>query len=399
MFSPMFRTALGLGLLSAVGPFTIDMYLPGLPGLADDLRVDEAAAQATISAYFLAFGLAQLFYGPFADAAGRKAPVYIGVGVFLVATIGCALAPSLPWLVAFRALQGLGCAALMVVPRAMVRDMYTGHEATRLVAMIMLVISVSPMLAPLSGAIMMTFTGWRGIFWALAVVATLALLLSVFALKETLPEERRRPVRPRMLAASAKRLFRDPTFMALTFVSGFGMASFFVFIASASFVYTQQYGLTPLQFSLAFATNAVGFFGASQFAATLGSRIGLLRMLRLALTGFAVFSLTLLSITAAGYASLPVLMGLLLCGNACLGLVIPTSQVMALDPHGEIAGLASSLGGTLQMMTGGLMVVLTGPFFNGTALPMVAVIAGCAVMGLGLALVALGRGERTPQPA
>ncbi len=399
MFSPMFRTALVLGLLSAVGPFTIDMYLPGLPGLADDLRVDEAAAQATISAYFLAFGLAQLFYGPFADAAGRKAPVYIGVGVFLVATIGCALAPSLPWLVAFRALQGLGCAALMVVPRAMVRDMYTGHEATRLVAMIMLVISVSPMLAPLSGAIMMTFTGWRGIFWALAVVATLALLLSVFALKETLPEERRRPVRPRMLAASAKRLFRDPTFMALTFVSGFGMASFFVFIASASFVYTQQYGLTPLQFSLAFATNAVGFFGASQFAATLGRRIGLLRMLRLALTGFAVFSLTLLSITAAGYASLPVLMGLLLCGNACLGLVIPTSQVMALDPHGEIAGLASSLGGTLQMMTGGLMVVLTGPFFNGTALPMVAVIAGCAVMGLGLALVALGRGERTPQPA
>lgn len=399
MFSPMFRTALVLGLLSAVGPFTIDMYLPGLPGLAADLRVDEAAAQATISAYFLAFGLAQLFYGPFADAAGRKAPVYIGVGVFLVATIGCALAPSLPWLVAFRALQGLGCAALMVVPRAMVRDMYTGHEATRLVAMIMLVISVSPMLAPLSGAIMMTFTGWRGIFWALAVVATLALLLSVFALKETLPEERRRPVRPRLLAASAKRLFRDPTFMALTFVSGFGMASFFVFIASASFVYTQQYGLTPLQFSLAFATNAVGFFGASQFAATLGRRIGLLRMLRLALTGFAVFSLTLLSITAAGYASLPVLMVLLLCGNACLGLVIPTSQVMALDPHGEIAGLASSLGGTLQMMTGGLMVALTGPFFNGTALPMVAVIAGCAVMALGLALVALGRGERTPQPA
>lgn len=399
MLSPMFRTAVVLGLLSAVGPFTIDMYLPGLPGLAADLNVDEAAAQATISAYFLAFGLAQLLYGPMADALGRKRPVYLGVTIFLGATIGCALAPSLPWLVAFRALQGFGCAALMVVPRAMVRDMYTGHEATRLVAMIMLVISVSPMLAPLSGAIMMQFTGWRGIFWALAVVAGLALLLTVFALKETLPEDRRRPVRPRILALSAKRLFRDPTFMALTFVSGFGMASFFVFIASASFVYTQQYGLTPLQFSLAFATNAVGFFGASQFAATLGRRIGLLRMLRLALSGFAAFSLTLLAITAAGYASLPVLMGLLLCGNACLGLVIPTSQVMALDPHGEIAGLASSMGGTLQMMTGGVMVAVTGPFFNGTALPMVAVIAGCAVMALSLALLALGRGERAVQAA
>jgi len=177
------------------------------------------------------------------------------------------------------------------------------------------------------------------------------------------------------------------------------MASFFVFIASASFVYTAQYGLTPLQFSLAFAINAIGFFGASQFAATLGRRIGLTRMLRLALSGFAFFSLTLLTLTAAGYASLPVLMGLLLCGNACLGLVIPTSQVMALDPHGEIAGLASSMGGTLQMLTGGLMVAVTGPFFDGTALPMVAVIAGCAVMALGLALLALGRGDRTVQAA
>ncbi|EYD71620.1 Drug resistance transporter, Bcr/CflA family [Limimaricola hongkongensis DSM 17492] len=395
----MFRTAVVLGLLSAVGPFTIDMYLPGLPGLASDLNVDEAAAQATISAYFMAFGLAQLIYGPMADAVGRKRPVYIGVGIFLLATIGCALAPSLPWLVAFRALQGFGCAALMVVPRAMVRDMYTGHEATRLVAMIMLVISVSPMLAPLSGALMMTFTGWRGIFWALAVIGGLALLLTIVALRETLPAERRRPVRPRLLAVSAKRLLRDPTFMALTFVSGFGMASFFVFIASASFVYTEQYGLTPMQFSLAFATNAVGFFGASQFAASLGRRIGLTRMLRLALMGFAFFALTLLAITAAGHASLPVLMGLLLCGNACLGLVIPTSQVMALDPHGEIAGLASSMGGTLQMLTGGLMVAVTGPFFDGTALPMVAVIAGCAVAALSLALLVLGRGVRVSQPA
>ncbi|MGR3466135.1 multidrug effflux MFS transporter [Limimaricola sp.] len=395
----MFRTAVVLGLLSAVGPFTIDMYLPGLPGLASDLNVDEAAAQATISAYFMAFGLAQLIYGPMADAVGRKRPVYIGVGIFLLATIGCALAPSLPWLVAFRALQGFGCAALMVVPRAMVRDMYTGHEATRLVAMIMLVISVSPMLAPLSGALMMTFTGWRGIFWALAVIGGLALLLTIVALRETLPAERRRPVRPRLLAVSAKRLLRDPTFMALTFVSGFGMASFFVFIASASFVYTEQYGLTPMQFSLAFAANAVGFFGASQFAASLGRRIGLMRMLRLALTGFAFFALTLLAITAAGHASLPVLMGLLLCGNACLGLVIPTSQVMALDPHGEIAGLASSMGGTLQMLTGGVMVAVTGPFFDGTALPMVAVIAGCAVAALSLALLALGRGARASQAA
>ncbi|WP_139212428.1 MFS transporter, partial [Jannaschia pohangensis] len=148
----MLRLALILGLLSAVGPFAIDMYLPAMPAIAENLGADEAVTQLTLAAYFAAFGLAQLFYGPWSDQVGRKVPLYTGLGIFAVASIGCALAPTISWLIAFRVLQGLGGAVLMVLPRAVIRDQYTGPQATRLMAMVMLVISVSPMLAPLAGS-------------------------------------------------------------------------------------------------------------------------------------------------------------------------------------------------------------------------------------------------------
>jgi DHA1 family bicyclomycin/chloramphenicol resistance-like MFS transporter len=182
--------------------------------------------------------------------------------------------------------------------------------------------------------------------------------------------------------------------MGLTLVGGFAMASFFIFIASASFVYTEEFGLSPTGFSIAFAINAIGFFGASQMAASLGERFGMARTVRLAVTAFAAVTTLLLVITLAGGGTLPVIIGLLFVGNAFLGLVMPTTMVMALDPHPDIAGLASSLGGTLQMVTGGVMIAAAGPFFDGTATPMVAAIALCGVLATvaaGLTLARLGR--------
>lgn len=382
----MFRTALILGLLSAVGPFAIDMYLPAMPEIAADLQADVSAVQLTLTAYFVAFGIAQLFYGPWADQAGRKTPLYVGVGIFVLATIGCALAPSIGWLIAFRAMQGLGGAVLMVVPRAVIRDMHTGAEATKLMAMVMLVISVSPMLAPLAGSGLIALGEWRHIFWVLCLAAVFSQILTATGLPETLPKEHRIPVNLHTLWTGGKTLFRDPTFMGLTFIGGFGFSSFMVFIASASFVYTEQFGLSPTGFSVAFAINAIGFFTASQLAGPMGARFGITRIIRWAATGFAVFSFGLLAVGLAGFATLPVVIAGLFCANACLGLIIPTTMVMALDPHGEIAGLASSLGGTLQMVTGGVMVVVTGLFFDGTAVPMIAAIALCAGLSLALAL-------------
>jgi DHA1 family bicyclomycin/chloramphenicol resistance-like MFS transporter len=382
---PSIRTALVLGLLSAVSPFAIDMYLPAMPAIEADLGAGVSGTQATITAYFLSFGLAQLVYGPLADRYGRKPPIYAGLGIFLIGTIFCALAPDIRWLIAARFVQGLGGAALMVVPRAIIRDLHTGPEATKLMAMIMLVISVSPMLAPLAGSGVIALAGWRGVFWVIAAASLLSLALLAFAQHETLAPENRAPVAPRALLRGAGTLLTDPVFMGLTLVGGLGISSFFVFLTSAPFVYTGTFGLSPTGFSIAFALNAVGFFAASQAAGPLGARIGMPAVVLRGTVGFAGFALLLALLALAGFAALPVVVGVLFLANACLGLVIPSTMVMALDPHPTIAGLASSLGGTLQMVIGALAVTLASPFFDGSVLPMVAAIALCGLASLTVA--------------
>ena len=389
MSSSFLRPALVLGLLSCVGPFAIDMYLPAMPTIGTALATSEAGMQGTITAYFIAFGLAQLVYGPWADQSGRKPPLYAGLAVFLVGTLICAFAPSIEVLSAGRFIQGLGGAAVMVVPRAIIRDMATGHEATRLMAAIMLVISISPMLAPLAGAGVMAVADWRMIFGVLGVAALLSGMMIRFGLPETLPIDQRQRFDLGATLKGTKRLMQDRSFVVLTFLGGFGMASFFVFIAAGPFVYTRSFGLTPTEFSLAFAVNAIGFFTASQFAATLGQRFGAPRVVTWAVSGFAVCALGLVSLGLMGHASLFVVMAGLFAANACLGLVIPTVMVLALDDHGAEAGLASSLGGTLQMVAGGVIVAIAAPFLDGTALPMLITIALCAVMAFALSRLTL----------
>jgi DHA1 family bicyclomycin/chloramphenicol resistance-like MFS transporter len=385
------RSAIVLGLLACVGPVAIDMYLPAMPVIAQGLNTDIASVQMTLSLYFVAFGVAQLAYGPLADMYGRKPPLYAGLLLFLLGSVGCTLAPSIEWLIFSRFVQGIGGAAVMVVPRAIIRDLHTGPQATRLMAMVMLVISVSPMLAPLAGSALIALFEWRSIFVAMIVMAVLSIVLTALMQPETLAAKDRVPVNLPNLARGSLDLFRDPYFMGLTFIGGFGMASFFVFIASATFVYTSHYGLTPTQFSLAFAANAIGFFAASQLAAGLGERFGAKRVMLRASLGFAAFAVALLMFALVAPVSLFFLMAMLFLANACLGLIIPTAMVMALDDHGDRAGLASSLGGTLQMVAGAFMIAVTGPFFDGTPLPMIAAIALCAVIALVLAVLVLGR--------
>ncbi len=391
MRDPLFRMALVLGVLSAVGPFAIDMYLPALPQVAADLGTTEAGAALTLTSYFIVFGIAQMIYGPMADALGRKTPLVVGVAIFTAATVGAALAPTIGWLIAVRAVQGLGAATLMAVPRAVIRDVATGPAAARVMSTIMIVIAVSPMLAPLTGSLVMAWGGWREIFAVLAVAALVSLALILFVLPETLAPEHRRPVSLAPMLSGARRLLTDRRFMGLTMIGGFGMASFFVFISSASFVYTRQYGLSPMGFSLAFAANAIGFFSASQFAGPMAQRYGMERVISLAITGFAAAMIALALIVWLGLDALPVVMAGLFVGNACLGLVMPTAMVMSLDPHPDIAGLASSLGGTFQMLTGGVMIALTGPFMDNSAASMVAAIALCAALAWCAAALSLPR--------
>lgn len=387
----MFRLALVLGLMSAIGPFAIDMYLPAMPRLAADLQVSEAEAQATLSVYFLIFGIAQLIYGPMADAVGRRWPMIVGIAIFLIASVAAVFAPDLGTLVAARAVQALGAAALMVVPRAVIRDLSTGPEAARMMAAIMIVIAVSPMLAPLAGSAIMLVGSWRWIFGAMAVAAVVSLYLAVAVLPETLDPASRRPVSIGQMLAGSRRLLTDRQFLGLTFIGGFGMSSFFVFLSQASFVYTGQFGLSPTQFSLAFAVNALGFFAASQFAGWVSARLGMERAIALAITAFTLVALALLAVVLIGPVTLPRIMIGLFLANVFLGLVMPTTAVAALDPHPDIAGLASSLGGTLQLLTGAGMIALTSALLPSTAVAMVAAVAFCAVCAATVAVLTLPR--------
>ncbi|GGE11381.1 Bcr/CflA family drug resistance efflux transporter [Aureimonas endophytica] len=396
MHSSLFRSALVLGLLSAVGPFSIDMYLPAMPEIGQSLGVSATAVQLSITLYLLAFGVTQFIWGPMADAYGRKPPLVAGIALFILGSIGCALAPSLGWLLAGRVVQGIGAASVGVVPRAIARDRFTGAEATRLLAMVMLVIAVSPMLAPLVGSLVLVHGGWRLVFAILVGIGVMSLLVTLLALPETLDARNRTPVNLRSMARGCRVLLADPVFMSLSFVSAFGFGSFFVFIAAASFVYTIHFGLGQTEFALAFATNAFGFFAASQAAAGLTERFGVMAMVRYPLVGFAATTLALLVLTGLGFGTLPVIIGLLFVANAFLGLVMPVAFVMAIEEHGEIAGLASSLSGTLQMVTGSLVVTLLAPFFDDTPLPMVAAIALC---GACAALVGLAAFRRVPVAA
>jgi MFS transporter, DHA1 family, multidrug resistance protein len=399
MPSSFARNAIVLGLLTAIGPFAIDMYLPALPAISAHLEASTAATQATLMAFFVAFGICQIAYGPMSDMVGRKPPLYVGLSLFFVASIGCVFSPTIGWLIAFRFLQGVGASAIMVVPRAIIRDLHTGLDATRLMSLVMLVFSVSPILAPLIGSALIVPFGWRVVFVAISIAAALGLLLVAFVLPETRPPQRRIKSSLESVLAGYSILILDRHFLALTFIGAFGMASFFAFLASSSFIYINHFGMTPTQYSLAFAINAIGFIGASQFSATLSRRFGVSRVVSIAVASYTAMAVLLFVITAAGVADLAVLMTLIFLAFTWLGLVIPLTMVLALEKHGRIAGMASALGGTLQMLTGAAVIVAVSLFFNGTALPMVATIALCALAAFTLSRFTLRGGTMVAKPA
>lgn len=389
MKTSILKLAIILALLGAVGPIAIDMYIPALPKIAVDLHASAATAQWTLMAFFLAFGVCQLFYGPASDSFGRKPPLYFGLGLFFVASLGCALAPSIEWLIALRFVQGIGAAAVMSIPRAVIRDLYTGSDATRLMSTIMLVTSVSPMLAPLGGSLLMSAFGWPAVFIFAAGTALVSLLLTRFSLQETLHAEYRTAFDIASMVSAFKVLIRDGNFIGQTIIGGAGMASFFAFLATAPFLYTQHFGLSTNQFSLAFALNALGFFTSSQFAANLGSRFGSMPVVRFCVTGFALSTIALFGGFAAGIDNFWFMVAVLMVANAFLGLVIPTAMVLSLEEHGPIAGTAAALGGTMQMLIGAAAIVGVSAIFDGGPLSVSIAIGLCGIVAFLASLVLL----------
>jgi DHA1 family bicyclomycin/chloramphenicol resistance-like MFS transporter len=256
-------------------------------------------------------------------------------------------------------------------------------------SLLMLVFSVSPILAPLSGSLLIEWWGWRSVFWAVTVAAVLALILLATSQAETRPREQRVDSSVRSALNAYALLLREPHFLGLVFIGAFGISSFFAYLANSSFILIDHYGLTPRQYSIAFAANAASFIGVSQFTGRLSARFGLVPVVKVAVTAYALVMTALLAINLLGIERLDVMLVMLFVGFGFLGLVIPTTTVLALEEHGTIAGTASALMGTLQFVTGAAVMAITGLFVDGTARPMVAGIAACALLALFIAWLTL----------
>lgn len=385
------RNALILGLLTAIGPFAIDMYLPALPSIGATLNANPDAVLMSLTAFFITFALGQLIFGPISDMTGRRPPLYFGVVLFIIASIGCALAETVEALIAFRLLQGLGGAAGIVIPRAIVRDLHSGVEEAKLLGLLMLVFSVSPLLAPFFGSLIIEATGWRTVFWFVAGIAVLAGILGLIMVPETRSATQRAESSVSGMLKTAGQLLTDRSFMGLTMAGSFAISAFFIFLGNAPFVMIGEYGLSPSGFSITFSLNAAAFFFAAQFCGWLGARYGLARLIMPSIIGFTLAMFAAYGLKLAGFNSLYLMMAVLFLGYGCLGIMLPTASVLALESYGEAAGMASSLMATLQLAVGALAIGVSGKIVAGTSLGMTAGIAGCAAATLVVALLTLRR--------
>ncbi|MBW6420317.1 multidrug effflux MFS transporter [Rhizobium sp. XQZ8] len=381
--------ALVLGLLSAIGLFALDMYLPALPTIAENLKADSHAVQASLISFFAAMAVSQIVYGPLSDMFGRKRPLYVGLVLYGIGAVGCALSPSIEWLIAFRFLQGMGACAGVVISWAIVRDLHTGPAAAQLMSRLMLVFSVSPILAPLAGSIVTVFGDWRLIFLVMVAAGLVGLAVAFFFLEETrLPAARSES----SIASALKSygtLLSDRYYLGLVLMASFGMSSYMIYVANSSFVLIEHYGLSPSFYSVVFSCNAVAFIGMSQLNGWLSRKIGLRKVIRGAVAGYATMMVALALVTSLGVDRLDVMAAFLFGGYGFLGMIIPTAAVLALEHHGRIAGTASAMMGTIQFITSAIVVGLGGLFVDGTSRPMVTVIAICSVVVFLLSLAVL----------
>lgn len=388
------RILLILGALSAFGPMAIDFYLPSFPTLAQAFGTDVEHVQLSLSAYFAGLAVGQLLYGPLADRLGRRRPLLLGVSIFTLASVACAFAPNLEWLIGARFVQALGGCAGMVISRAVVRDLCDPIAAAKAFSQLMLVMGLAPILAPLAGGLLLSLSGWQSIFYCLTVFSALAGLAIALWLPETIPAGPRAPLRGAGRQYLA--LFGDRPFLTYALTGGVAIAGMFSYIAGSPFVFIELYGVPPEHYGWIFGSNAAGFILMAQVNARLLRYRGPGFWLRRAVWMYFACGATLLIITLAKPTQLwPLLIPLFGC-IASLGFLMPNSSACAMASQGRHAGSASALMGSLQFSVAAAASALVGALHDGSALPMAIVITCC---GLAAALLGWSSGQISERSA
>jgi MFS transporter, DHA1 family, multidrug resistance protein len=382
-----------LGAVNAIGPLSIDTYLPAFPAIAREFDTGASHVQLTLTACLLGLAFGQLLLGPMSDRFGRRVPLIAALLTYAAASLLCATASSVGALIALRFVQGLAGAGGLVISRAVVRDLHTGAAAVRLFASLMLVTGLAPILAPIAGGQLLEVTTWKGIFVVLSVLSALIAVLAAAGLPETLPVERRSRSGLRRTVGTMAALLRDHSFLGNALASGLTFGALFAYISGSSFVLQGIYGLSPQWFSLAFAMNGLGLIGASQVSSRLVGRLGPTRLLRRALLCVVTASVSLLVVVTAGGLGVWAVLVPMFVIVSSLAFVIPNATVLALADHPAVAGTASALLGLIQFLSGAISAPLVGLAGPDTAVPMGVVMA---TMAVGALIAQRFAGERQP---
>ncbi|MFD4910792.1 multidrug effflux MFS transporter [Kitasatospora purpeofusca] len=390
-----------LGGLVALGPLTTDLYLPGLPAIADDLVAEPAAVQLTLT--FSMFGVAagQLIFGPLSDRFGRRPPLLVGLVVYTLASIVCVIAPDLTTLIAARFVQGAAGAAGLVIGRAVARDRFEGVAMIRFLASITLISGLAPILAPLFGAQMLRFTSWRGTFGALAALGLLLTLVAFAALRETLPPSARRGGGLSGTLRTMGGLLRNMPFLGLLLTSTFAFGALFGYISGSSVVLQHVYHVSPQTYSLLFGLNSVAIVGATQLnGRVLAPRFTAGALMRTGLAVMIAAGVSLVLVTAVWDLGLVAVCASLFVMMASLGMVLPNSAARALSLVApQSAGSASALLGTGTFLCGAVVAPLSSLGGSPSAVLLAVVVLSCAVLSAASYLLLLRPARTAPADA
>ncbi|WP_233201891.1 multidrug effflux MFS transporter [Cryobacterium sp. Y11] len=372
-----------LGALTALGPFTIDLYLPAFPTLESEFGVLPAVIQLTLTGTMIGFGFGQLVVGPWSDKVGRRLPLMLATGVHILACVGAAMSNDIVMLAVFRVLQGFGAAAGAVVAMAMVRDLFGGKPLVKMLSRLALVSGLAPVLAPVIGSQLLLVMNWRGIFWALAAYGIIVILAVAFWIVETLPEAERHAKGHSTLAQRYKAVLSDRTFVGVALIGAMTFTGLFSYLSASPFLFQDVYQFSPQEYGLLFAVNSLGVVTGVQLSSRLMHRynIGPQWILSVSTVVLLLTAAAIVLFDSAGMGIWGTLVPLWFFIAAC-GFTLPSVQVIALNAHGHEAGTAASLLGAANFGVAGLISPIVGLLGVGTAIPMASVMGVTAVISL-----------------
>lgn len=369
-----------LGFLSAIAPFSIDMYLPGFPAIAKDLHTSIEKVSYSLSSFFIGVCIGQLLCGPLLDRYGRKLPLYTGMVLYIIATIGCVFTTSVELLIVLRFLQAIGGCVSMVAPRAVIRDLFPVNESAKIFSYMILILGVSPIIAPTAGSYMVTHFGWHSIFILLTVLGVLLLIAIAAGLPESKQPDPNYSLQPKVILSSFKMVLQEPQFFTYAITGSIAAAGLFAYLAGSPYVFMELFGTTEQQYGGIFALIAAGLITSSQLNNWLLKKYSSQYIVKVTLSIQTIAGVVLFITTALGWQNLFGTIALIFVYLSCQGFNFPNSSALSMAPFTNHAGSASALMGAIQMGMGALASALVGMFTPHNAMPLTGVMAFCVVL-------------------